>query len=174
MASSGNCNFEFLYHGEVEYPGDWTLRIINMKFQDVDAKIASYINNGSEHFLWMDVGADEPCKRFAKRISLNSEVARTINLSATLLQFYTDSNYMIEDPDGIVRPKLQTREKVLPISVSELPEFEEGKCYRIRVENAGKGLNATFVEIGEAISSAQQKEQDGPVKLLAVHPVMKT
>ncbi|MFZ0565722.1 MAG: hypothetical protein WAM28_06020 [Chlamydiales bacterium] len=117
-----------------------------MKFQDVDTKIALYINESSERFLSMYI-QDEVGERFANRIFLNPELLRTINLSAEFFKIYADPRCVIRDPDGIVKPKLQSQQETLPISVSELPEFEEEKCYHLRIENDGEGLKATFVEI---------------------------
>ncbi|MFZ0565725.1 MAG: hypothetical protein WAM28_06035 [Chlamydiales bacterium] len=172
MASSGNCSFEVSYHGKAEYPANWTISDIDLKFQGVDKEIACRINkeipSSTEQLLRFTV-RDQLNNWTGYRISLAPELAKTIKLSAKIFQYYESSRHMTRGSNGIFRPERRARRDNLPISVSRLPEFEEGKCYRIRVENDGKGLNATFVEIDETISSTQRKEQADQARAKAQH-----
>lgn len=169
--ASPNVNFEISYAGSYVYQGGGEISVIDVQFAEANQEICVDINRqftvSKEQILNFRMRSatgnslmDTQSKwTSVRRISLPTELAKTIQLSARIFQSYENSNVRTVYPEGTTRGELRARRYDLSISTPPSPEFVGGNCYRIKVVNENNRLSATFVPIDEATAQAERQEQ---------------
>lgn len=161
--------FELSYKGSTQSSG-WNISVIDVKLQKVLKEISAHINKDipatTEQFLDITLRTnsgnpimDKVSERTVQRIAVNSTSAKTIELTARIFQTYENRDRLTMYPNGTVKGELRARREDKSIFIREMPEFEPGKCYRIKVVNTEGTLNASFVLVEEKISDMEHKKQ---------------
>ncbi|NGX49248.1 MAG: hypothetical protein K940chlam5_00844 [Candidatus Anoxychlamydiales bacterium] len=139
--------FEISYTGKAHCQSR-QVECISVELEGVVKKIEAYIDGriNEEQILKYRV-QDEKGSRILDTISIASDQLPTIKLKARALGTFEAHNHLIMHDDGSISKEERFFYDKLPIDILELPKFEDGKRYRIRVINNDQKLKAIFSEV---------------------------
>ena len=155
---STGVQFGISYSGSTKFQNIWDISVVDVNFEGADADIFTELkkaekSNEQEAVQYPKfqiikkndkalLGSSD--KLQVDSIHVGLVMAKTIRLSARIFKI----------------GKTSARRDNLPISLKEFPKFEEGKSYKIQVENRDDNLIGTIIEISEQELKRQVKSQE--------------
>jgi hypothetical protein len=112
----------------------------------VSARSEGILHLQGERLKWHITNKERSGEKLADEISLASEVAKTIRLTARVFESYESTS--VESSDGIIRPGQWAKRHDIPITIEDHAELENEERYLIKVKNIpGSGLRAEFIKL---------------------------
>ncbi len=149
--------FEISFKGSSKFK-DFQVNSISIKLEGVATKINAYIIHSkfNEERRLTYRFEDLKGSRVLDTFSIDPNHAQTIKLQAHVLKTIELHNHLIRHDDGNISKEETFCFDKLPISITKPTKFDEGKRYRIQVENNGEQLQAKFIEVTSALNITQQ------------------